>query len=195
VQSTAEFVVLVDDRDRQVGVAEKLQAHLDGTLHRAFSIFVVNSQCELMLQKRAKTKYHSGGLWTNTCCSHPRPNEALESACDRRLQEEMGFTCELKEIFSFVYRAELDRGLIEHEYDYVFLGKYDGEPIPNPDEVEDWQWMNIKALQIDIQQNPDRYTYWLRMCLGRFVERTVEGAFDHTGREILVPDLNLQNLS
>ncbi|MEE3718098.1 isopentenyl-diphosphate Delta-isomerase [Tumidithrix elongata RA019] len=169
-QATEELLILVDESDRQVGVAEKLQAHLDGKLHRAFSIFVMNSQGELLLQKRAKAKYHSGGLWTNTCCSHPRPNETLESACDRRLQEEMGFSCQLKALFSFVYHANLDRGLIEHEYDHVFLGNYEGSPTPNPEEVEDWQWMGLEALQIDIRQNPQHYTYWLRECLDRFLE-------------------------
>jgi isopentenyl-diphosphate Delta-isomerase len=174
VLATEEFVILVDESDRQIGTTEKLQAHLEGKLHRAFSIFVVNGKGELLLQKRAKAKYHSGGLWTNTCCSHPRPDESMEAAVDRRLQEEMGFTCALKPLFSFVYRAELDRGLVEHEFDHVFGGRYEGSPKPNPEEVEDWQWIELAALQIDIQQNPDRYTYWLRMCLDRFVESAIK---------------------
>lgn len=164
-----EQVILVDISDRQVGIAEKLQAHREGSLHRAFSIFVLNSQNQLLLQKRAKHKYHSGGLWTNTCCSHPRPNEMTLDAAHRRLQEEMGFDCELQELFSFVYRAQLDHELTEYEFDHVLLGYCDHEPVLNPEEAEDWKWIDLKVLQADIQKNPQSYTYWLRDCCDRFI--------------------------
>jgi len=164
-----EKVILVDTSDRQVGTAEKMQAHRDGLLHRAFSIFVLNSQNQLLLQKRAKHKYHSGGLWTNTCCSHPRPNEMTLDAAHRRLQEEMGFDCELQELFSFVYRAKLDHELTEHEFDHVLLGYCDRQPVLNPEEAEDWQWIDLKVMQTDIQENPQFYTYWLRDCCDRFI--------------------------
>ncbi len=164
-----EKVVLVDSSDRPIGVAEKLQAHQDGLLHRAFSIFVLNSQGQLLLQKRAKHKYHSGGLWTNTCCSHPRPDETLLDAAHRRLQEEMGFNCELQEMFSFIYHAELDHQLTEYEFDHVLLGYSDRQPVLNVEEAEDWQWIDLTTLQADIQQNPESYTYWLRDCCDRFV--------------------------
>jgi len=166
---SAEKVVLVDHSDRPVGVAEKLQAHREGLLHRAFSVFVLNSQGQLLLQKRAQHKYHSGGLWTNTCCSHPRPDETVLEAAHRRLQEEMGLDCELQELFSFVYHAELDHGLTEYEFDHVLLGYSDRQPILNPEEAEAWQWLDLTALQADMQQNPQSYTYWLRDCGDRFI--------------------------
>ncbi len=169
VNQIEDRVVLVDERDRQIGVAEKLAAHQLGQLHRAFSIFILNSQGQLLLQKRAKHKYHSGGLWTNTCCSHPRPDESLTTATQRRLAEEMGMTCELTELFSFIYRAELDQGLIEHEFDHVFLGYSDRPPVLNPEEAEDWQWIDLQKLQADIRDRPEAYTYWLRDCCDRFV--------------------------
>ncbi|MDX2257236.1 MAG: isopentenyl-diphosphate Delta-isomerase [Pseudanabaenaceae cyanobacterium bins.39] len=170
-QSSEEQVILVDHQDQQIGVAEKLQAHQDGLLHRAFSIFILNSQGKLLLQKRARHKYHSGGLWTNTCCSHPRPHENILEAAHRRLQEEMGLECELTEIFSFVYRAELDQGLTEYEFDHVLLGYGDREPILNPDEAEDWCWIDLSMLQKDIAANPQNYTYWLRDCCDRFIDQ------------------------
>lgn len=164
-----EQVILVDECDRPVGVAEKMQAHRDGLLHRAFSIFVLNSKGELLLQKRSRSKYHSGGLWTNTCCSHPRPGETTEAAARRRLQEEMGFNCDLREIFSFTYQANLDNGLSEHEFDRVFVGEFNGEPILNPGEAEDWRWIEINNLRDDIQAHPDLYTFWLKVCFEKFV--------------------------
>ncbi|MEA5479073.1 isopentenyl-diphosphate Delta-isomerase [Pseudanabaena galeata UHCC 0370] len=164
-----EQVILVDISDRQIGIAEKLQAHRDGSLHRAFSIFVLNSQGQLLLQRRAKHKYHSGGLWTNTCCSHPRPNEMTLDAAHRRLQEEMGFDCELQELFSFVYRANLDHELTEYEFDHVLLGYCDREPVLNPEEAEDWKWIDLKTLQTNIRESPQFYTYWLRDCCDRFI--------------------------
>lgn len=165
-----EQVILVDDRDHPIGVAEKMLAHREGLLHRAFSIFVTNAQGELLLQKRASSKYHSGGLWTNTCCSHPRPEETIQAAARRRLQEEMGFSCQLREIFSFTYRAELDLELSEHEFDHVFWGEFNGEPILNPEEAEDFRWIGINNLRADIQAYPDHYTSWLKICFEKFVQ-------------------------
>lgn len=160
-----EEVVLVNDKDEVTGVAEKLAAHLTGDLHRAFSIFVFNSAGQLLLQKRAASKYHSKGLWSNTCCGHPRLGESTEEASCRRLYEEMGFGCEVRKVFAFTYYAELDGGLFEHEYDHVFVGQFDGRPNPNQDEVGDWKWVGLSALRIDIQQNPEQFTYWLKVSL------------------------------
>lgn len=166
----AERVVLVDESDKKLGTEDKLKAHRKGKLHRAFSIFVFNKKKELLLQKRAESKYHCGGLWTNTCCSHPRPDENLEEAAERRIKEEMGFKCEMERIFSFVYRAEFDNGLTEHELDHVFLGEYDGNPDPNPEEVGDWKWVKPQKLKKDIQENPEKYTPWFKKCLGRVMD-------------------------
>ncbi|MDX1977533.1 MAG: isopentenyl-diphosphate Delta-isomerase [Pseudanabaenaceae cyanobacterium bins.68] len=162
-----DLVILVDQFDQEIGAIAKMAAHNQGKLHRAFSIFVVNAQAEILLQRRAQQKYHSGGLWTNTCCSHPRPGESTESAAHRRLQEEMGFDCALVEIFSFTYYAELDQGLIEHEYDHVFLGYFDQEPQLNPQEAEDWCWRGVVDLRLDLQEHPERYTFWLKQCFER----------------------------
>jgi len=161
-----EKIILVDKNDNQVGIEEKLKAHQNGgKLHRAFSIFVFNSKGELMLQKRAKTKYHCPGLWTNTCCSHPRPGEELEDAAHRRLKEEMGFDCELKEDFDFIYKAKFDNGLTEWEFDHVFLGQYDGSPRINPNEADDWKWIKMRDLKKDIKANPRNYTPWFKIAL------------------------------
>lgn len=161
----SEKVILVDETDREVGTEGKLEAHAEGRLHRAFSVFVVNSRGDMLLQRRAATKYHSGGLWTNTCCSHPRPGEPLEKAAHRRLREEMGFDCELRETFSFIYRVEVDKELYEHEYDHVFIGRFDGAPVPDPGEADGWKWMDVEELQADLLCNPGRYTRWLEICL------------------------------
>ncbi|MBI2664488.1 isopentenyl-diphosphate Delta-isomerase [Candidatus Woesearchaeota archaeon] len=160
-----ERVVLVDENDNEIGTAEKLQAHKDGRLHRAFSIFIFDSRGSLMLQQRAKSKYHSGGLWANTCCSHPRKGEAVEQAAHRRLQEEMGFDTDLKEIASFTYEVKFDNGLWEHEFDHVLLGRYGGSPTVNPDEVDDWKWISLEDLKQDVKDNPGIYAYWLKVAL------------------------------
>lgn len=159
--------MLVDQEGNERGTMEKLEAHRRGELHRAFSIFVFNAQGELLLQRRALDKYHSGGLWSNTCCSHPRPGEPLSAAVQRRLVEEMGFQCPLSHRFSFIYRIDFHNGLSEHEYDHVFLGHYEGDPNPNPQEVAAWCWMAPAALQRAIAAEPARYTYWLRQSLER----------------------------
>ena len=166
-----EYVILVDRMGREIGTEEKLKAHREGKLHRAFSIFIFNTPGELLLQKRSETKYHSGGLWTNTCCSHPRLGESHYCAARRRLNEEMGFDCELMELFSFIYHANLENNLFEHELDLVFVGRYDGQPVPNPDEVDDWKWVDIEALKQDVGENPERYTYWFKLVLDRVLKQ------------------------
>ena len=159
-----ENIIAIDEFDKEIGSIEKMEAHSKGVLHRAFSILVFNSNNELLLQKRNIEKYHSPGLWTNTCCSHPRYGEKLQDAIYRRLKEEMGFVCDLKEIFSFIYKVELDDNLFENEYDHVFIGIYDGEVIPNKDEVDDYKWATLEDIEKDIKINPDIYTYWFK-CL------------------------------
>ena len=167
-----EHVILVDHTGREIGTQEKMQAHREGRLHSAFSIFVFNAVGELLLQRRAQTKYHSGGLWTNTCCSHPRPGESYYGAARRRLNEEMGFDCELTALFSFIYHIQLDNSLFEHELDYVFVGHYNGQPTPNPNEVDDWKWINISTLQQDVRENPEHYTHWFKLTLERVVTQS-----------------------
>ena len=147
----SDNVVLVDKNNRKIGVAEKLQAHKDGQLHRAFSVFVFNKNNELLVQKRNSNKYHSGGLWSNTVCSHPKPGETYLAAAHRRLEEEMGFNCPLKKISCFIYKASFANGLTEHEYDCVFIGKYDGVIHPDPEEIEDYKWISLQNLKADIK--------------------------------------------
>ncbi len=157
-------VVLVDKQDNIIGSEEKLKAHLHGgRLHRAFSIFVFNNNKALLLQRRALSKYHSGGLWTNTCCSHPTAGEDLDSAVHRRLKEEMGFDCDLKEIFSFIYKADVGGGLTEWEFDHVFFGVYDNNPVLNHEEADDFKWVSLNELKLDIKLNPEKYTAWFKV--------------------------------
>ena len=170
----AEQVILVDENDNEIGIGEKMQTHREGKLHRSFTIYVLNSKGELLLQQRAKTKYHSGGLWSNTCCSHQKPGEATLEAAHRRLQEEMGFDAELQELFTFVYQVQLDNALSEHEYDHVILGKFDGQPVCNPEEVEDWKFADLKELQQDIKKHPENYTFWFKASFDRVLERLKE---------------------
>ncbi|MFH1182118.1 MAG: isopentenyl-diphosphate Delta-isomerase [Candidatus Woesearchaeota archaeon] len=160
-----EFVVLVDRDNKKVGVEEKLKAHIDGKLHRAFSILVFNSKGELLLQQRAKSKYHCPGLWSNTCCSHPRPGESYFRAVHRRLREEMGFDCALKKHFCFVYKAKFSNGLTEHEHDTVFVGRFDGKPELNRKEAMAYRWMPLDELKKDIKAHPAKYTYWFKKAL------------------------------
>jgi len=164
-----ERVILVDKNDKEVGVEGKIRAHKDGKLHRAFSIFILNLNGQLLLQKRAKSKYHSGGLWANTCCSHPRAGESILKTAHRRLKEEMGFDCDLKEIFSFIYEVKFDNGLFENEYDHVFIGNFNGTPNPNPEEVEEWKWVDLEELKNDIIENPDDYSYWLKASIDKVI--------------------------
>ena len=174
-----EHVILVDRTGREIGTEEKLKAHRDGKLHRAFSVFIFNTLGELLLQRRSKAKYHSGGLWTNTCCSHPRLGESHYCAARRRLNEEMGCDCELTELFSFIYCAKMENNLVEHELDHVFVGYYDGQPVPDPDEVDDWKWMGIEVLRRDVEETPDRYTYWFKLILDRVLKQSKEISSQH----------------
>ena len=162
-----ERVILVDPDDRQVGTAPKLAVHEDGRLHRAFSVFVFDSAGNTLLQQRAAAKYHSGGLWSNTCCGHPRPGEATGAAAHRRLREEMGFDCPLRPLLRFVYKRDLANGLIEHELDQVFVGQFDGTPVPNPHEVDDWRWVDLDVLLTDTIVNPQDYTVWFPIALAK----------------------------
>jgi isopentenyl-diphosphate delta-isomerase len=155
-------VILVDKNDKEIGEAEKLEAHEKGLLHRAFSIFIFNDKKELMLQKRAKSKYHCGNLWTNTVCSHPAPGESLQEATHRRLKEEMGFDCDLEELFSFAYKTTFDNGLTENEIDHVFIGTYNKSPNINFEEADEWKWISFEDLHNDIQKNPQDYTFWFK---------------------------------
>ena len=160
-----EYVILVDEQDNEVGVMEKLQAHIEGKLHRAFSIFLFNDKDELLLQQRAISKYHSGGLWTNTCCSHPRPNETIIDAAHRRLFEEMGMTCDMVIKTNFIYQSPFDNGLIEHELDYVLIGKTTQQPTINKEEVESYQWQSVADIKTDIALNPNSYTTWFKIAI------------------------------
>ena len=165
-----ERVILVDESDREIGSEEKLEAHRQGKLHRAFSIFVFNPDGQILLQKRSTKKYHSDGLWTNTCCSHPRPGEPMDQEVQRKLMQEMGFQCNLQWAFNFTYRVQFENNLIEHEVDHVFIGRYDGSPKPNPDEVDDWKWMDLEELINDVKKNPDIYSHWLTVCIDQVLE-------------------------
>ena len=146
---------------------EKQEAHIKGLLHRAFSVFIFNDKNELLLQRRALKKYHSGGLWTNTCCSHPRAGESVIEAGKRRLVEEMGMQCQLEKGFDFIYRSELDSGLVEHEFDHVLFGISDVSPTPNPDEVEGYRYVNFNDLRSEMSANPEGFTTWFRICFER----------------------------
>ena len=163
-----EKVVLVDKSDKQIGLMPKLEAHQKGILHRAFSIFLFNSKNQILLQKRSLIKYHSAGLWTNTCCSHPRDGEDIIDAGKRRLYEEMGIRTELKKEFAFTYKAVLENGLTEHEFDHVLIGNFNGTPILNKDEVEDWKWMSLEEIEKNINENKDDYTVWFVIAFNYF---------------------------
>lgn len=163
-----EQVILVNEKDEKIGLMPKLEAHKKAVLHRAFSVFVFNDNNELMLQQRALTKYHSPGLWTNTCCSHQRDGETNLQAGTRRLQEEMGFVAPLRESISFIYKAPFDNGLTEYEYDHVMLGKYNDDPIINTSEVADWKWMHLEDVEVDISLHPEIYTEWFKVIFDKF---------------------------
>lgn len=165
---TEEKVILVNERDEQIGLMPKLEAHEKAVLHRAFSVFILNAKNEIMLQQRASHKYHSPLLWTNTCCSHQREGETNIQAGTRRLFEEMGFATELKELFHFIYKAPFDNGLTEHELDHVMIGYYNDAPAINPDEVESWKWMCIEDVKDDMQFHPELYTVWFKIIFDEF---------------------------
>lgn len=165
-----ESVILVDQHDNILGTMEKIAAHRAGKLHRAISVFVFNSKGELLLQQRAGHKYHSGGKWSNTCCSHPRPGEKTADAATRRLREEMGLDCQLYYAFSFIYNTDLGEGLSEHEYDHVYVGITDTLPKPDKEEVAEFTYLSLSEIEADLFQNPEKYTIWFRICFDRIVK-------------------------
>src|SRR5690606_14561274 len=166
-----DLLILVDENDKEIGALEKMPVHEKGLLHRAFSIFVFNSADELLLQQRADGKYHSEGLWTNTCCSHPRQGEVVDDAVQRRLQEEMGMKCELQFQFSFIYRYQFPNGLTEHELDHVYFGRSDRPPHPNKEEVQDWKYISVDRLSKDLELFPERYSPWLKVCFPQVLQQ------------------------
>ena len=166
-----EKVILVDVNDQPIGLMNKQEAHVKGVLHRAFSVFIFNSNNQLLLQQRALHKYHSGGLWTNTCCSHPRDGESTLEAANRRLMEEMGMTCSLDKKFDFIYKAKFDNDLYEHEFDHVFFGFSNDKPIINTEEVASFKYISLDDLRTEIKLNPHLYTEWFKICFSEVVER------------------------
>lgn len=168
-------VIIVNEADEAIGQMEKMEAHEKGILHRAFSIFVFNSKGEMLLQQRAHDKYHSAGLWTNTCCSHPEPGETVAEAANRRLQQEMGFTTALTPAFNFIYKTSFDNGLTEHELDHVFVGEYEGDIDPNPAEAAGFAYMPMQELKAAMAANPDSYTEWFKIAFPR-LEKYLAGS-------------------
>lgn len=155
-------VILVDEHDLELGAIDKMEAHVKGMLHRAFSVFLFNSKKEMLIHQRAAGKYHGGGLWTNACCSHPQPGEANKAGAIERLHFEMGIKCELQKAFSFIYHAPVENGLIEHEYDHVYIGFTDEVPVPHPDEVQDYRWISTADLKQEIASQPEKFTFWFK---------------------------------
>jgi isopentenyl-diphosphate delta-isomerase len=166
-----EYVILVDSNDHPLGKMEKLEAHQKGLLHRAFSVLIWNSKNEILIHQRAFGKYHSEGLWTNTCCSHPRPPETILEAAHRRLFEEMGFDCPLEQRFHFIYKTELENELIEHELDHILIGEFNEEPNPNPTEVNAYRWINLLDLKQEIATSPTHFTFWFKEIIAKFEEK------------------------
>jgi len=164
-----EHVILVNEQDEQIGTMEKILAHEKAMLHRAISVFIFNSRGEMLLQQRAMKKYHSGGLWTNACCSHPRPGEETRAAAVRRLKEEMGFETSLNEAFDFIYKASLDNGLTEHEFDHVFVGNYNGAIHPNVNEVQDYCYKTIEEIESSLESHPHKYTVWFKLAFPKIL--------------------------
>lgn len=164
-----EQVILVDKDDCEIGLMEKMEAHKQSVLHRAFSVFLFNPQGKMLLQQRALTKYHSAGLWTNTCCSHPRPGETLENAVSRRLIEEMGITTKVFKAFDFIYQAELPDNLNEYEFDHVFIGNYDADVRPNHLEVANFVYQSIEEVEANLQSHPEKYTVWFKIAFPKVV--------------------------
>ena len=168
-------LILVDEQDRPTGIMEKMEVHEKGLLHRAFSVFIFNDKQEMLLQKRASVKYHSAGLWTNACCSHPQPGEDTLTAAKKRLQEEMGFTTALRKAFEFVYKAPFDNGLTEHEFDHVFIGSYNGEIFPDPEEVSDYCFMPLEKITAQLESSPSKYTAWFIIAFPKMAAQTGNG--------------------
>jgi len=165
-----EKVILVNQKDEPIGLMPKMEAHEKGLLHRAFSVFIFNERNELMLQQRALSKYHSPGLWTNTCCSHQREGESNIEAGKRRLQEEMGFSTDLKDTISFIYKAPFDNGLTEHEFDHILVGNYNDAPELNLEEAESWKWMDLEEVKNDMELNPSVYTEWFKIIFDKYYQ-------------------------
>ena len=174
-------VILVDEQDKPVGSMKKMEAHQKGLLHRAFSVFIFNSGGEMLLQQRAKNKYHSGGLWTNACCSHPNPGEDIQTAASRRLKEEMGFTTELKKIFDFIYRSDFENGLTEFEFDHVFIGEYNGPFDPDQNEISDYSFKSLDEIRSLLQQQPELFTAWFHIAFPMLEKWVIENAWLKTG--------------
>ncbi|GAA4822983.1 isopentenyl-diphosphate Delta-isomerase [Algivirga pacifica] len=162
---SVQDVILVNEKDEVIGYKEKLQAHMDGDLHRAFSVLLFNKKGEMLIHQRAFDKYHSGGLWTNTCCSHPKAGEDIVSAGRRRLMEEMGIKAEVKHLYHFIYKAPFQNGLTEHELDHVLIGNFEGVPQPNPEEVATYRWVSKDILEEEIKAQPEQFTFWFKMIL------------------------------
>lgn len=167
---------MVDSRNRELGVMDKTEAHKLGVLHRALSVFIFNTKNEMLIHRRAMGKYHSSGLWSNTCCSHPRPGEKVGDAATRRLREEMGMSAELTEVFDFIYKADLGNGLYEHEADHVFIGITDEDPKPDTNEVMEWKWMEAKTISDDMDVNPNNYSVWFQLIFKEVLRRKKEQA-------------------
>ena len=167
-------VILVNEHDEPIGVMDKMEVHHKGALHRAFSVFIFNSKGEMLLQQRALNKYHSAGLWTNACCSHPHPAENTADAALRRLNEELGFSVALKEIFVFTYFAEFENGLTEHEFDHVFIGTYDGVILPDANEVKDYCFKTLEEIRLSLESHPQKYTAWFKIAFPK-IEKWVKG--------------------
>lgn len=165
-----EYVILVTKDDKPIGTMEKMEAHEKAKLHRAFSVFIFNSSGQLLMQQRAAHKYHSPLLWTNTVCSHPRQGEKTIDAAHRRIVEEMGMDCKFTEAFSFIYKADVGQGLVEHEFDHVFIGTSDEKPVTNPNEVGSWKYIDLTVLKNDIKENPDNYTVWFKIVLSEVLD-------------------------
>lgn len=168
------YVILVDENDEPIGTMEKMEVHQKALLHRAFSVFIFNDKGEILLQKRANKKYHSGGLWTNACCSHPKPGEETLAAAKKRLYEEMGFDIGLKKVFDFIYKAPFDNGLTEYEFDHVFIGTYDGEIFPDAEEVSDYCYKSVEEVKRSIQTHPQKYTEWFKIAFPKMEEYLVK---------------------
>lgn len=169
-----ELLILVDENDNEIGLMEKMSAHETGKLHRAFSVFIFNSKGELLLQQRADDKYHSGGLWTNTCCSHPIDGEEISATINKRLKEEMGMECETNFQFSFIYKSELGNGLTEHELDHVYFGTTDEKPLLNKLEAKDWKYISLEDLEKAINENPEDFSAWLKICMAAVIKKADE---------------------
>lgn len=165
-----ENVILVNEKDEQIGLMPKMEAHEKALLHRAFSVFIFNDENKLMLQQRAHSKYHSPGLWTNTCCSHQREGENNIEAGKRRLEEEMGFSTELQDTISFIYKAPFDNGLTEHEYDHILVGNYNDDPILNPEEAADFKWLTLEEVKEDMKLHPHMYSAWFKIIFEKYYQ-------------------------